>query len=49
MCVCVCIYIYIYISIIYSRCTKDVFSDGTVFIADFGLFLHHIGSDRNPE
>ena len=20
----------------------------TVFIADFGLFLHHIGSDSNP-
>ena len=41
------IYIYIYISIIHSRCIKEVFSDATVFIADFGLFLHHIGSDRN--
>ena len=26
---------------------KEVFSDATVFIADFGLFLHHIGSDSN--
>ena len=42
------IYIYIYIfSIIYPRCIKEVFSDATVFIADFGLFLHHINSDRN--
>ena len=36
------------ISIIHLRCIKEVFSDATVFIADFGLFLHHIGSDSNP-
>ena len=36
------------ISIIDPRCIKEVFSDATVFIADLGLFLHHIGSDRNP-
>ena len=36
-----------HISIIHPRCIKDVFSDATVFIADFKLFLHHIGSDRN--
>ena len=36
------------ISIIHPRCLKEVFSDATVFIADFGLFLHHIGSDSNP-
>ena len=35
-------------SIIHPRCIKEVFSDATVFIADFGLFLHHIGSDSNP-
>ena len=35
-------------SIIHPRCIKEVFSDATVFITDFGLFLHHIGSDRNP-
>ena len=34
-------------SIIHLRCIKEVFSDATVFIADFGLFLHHIGSDSN--
>ena len=33
---------------IHPRCIKEVFSDVTVFIADFGLFLHHIGSDSNP-
>ena len=42
------IHIYIYISIIHLRCIKEVFSDATVFIADFGLFLHHIVSDSNP-
>ena len=42
------IYIYIYISIIHPRCIKKVYSDATVFIADFGLFLHHIRSDSNP-
>ena len=26
----------------------EVFSDATVFIADFGFFLRHIYSDRNP-
>ena len=35
------------ISIIHPRCIKEVFSDATVFIANFGLFLHHIGSDSN--
>ena len=29
---------YIYISIIHPRCIKEVFSNATVFIADFGLF-----------
>ena len=37
-----------YFSIIHPRCIKEVFSDATVFIADFGLFLHHIGSNSNP-
>ena len=37
-----------FFSIIHPRCIKEAFSDATVFIADFGLFLHHIGSDRNP-
>ena len=37
-----------FISIIHPRCIKEVFSDATVFIADFGLFLHHIGSDSKP-
>ena len=37
-----------HISLIHPRCIKEVFSDATVFIADFGLFLHHIGSDSNP-
>ena len=41
---CVCVYI----SIIHLRCIKEVFSDATVFIADFGLFLHHISSNSNP-
>ena len=36
------------LSIIHPRCIKEVFSDAIVFIADFGLFLHHIGSDSNP-
>ena len=36
------------ISIIHPKCFKEVFSDATVFFADFGLFLHHIGSDGNP-
>ena len=36
------------VSIIHPRCIKEVFSDATFFIADFGLFLHHIGSDSNP-
>ena len=36
------------ISIIHPRCIKEVFSDATVFIAYFGLFLRHIGSDSNP-
>ena len=40
MCVC--------ISIIHLRCIKEVFSDATVFIADFRLFLHYISSDSNP-
>ena len=35
-------------SIIHPRCIKEVFSDATVFIADFGLFLYHISSDSNP-
>ena len=35
-------------SIIHLRCIKEVFSDVTVFIADFELFLHHLGSDSNP-
>ena len=37
-----------FISNIHLKCIKDVFSDETVFIVDFGLFLHHIGSDSNP-
>ena len=50
MCVCdvhVCVYVE-NISIIHLRCIKEVLSDATVFIADFGLLLHHIGSDSNP-
>ena len=42
------LYIFFQISIMHPRCIKEVFSDATVFIADFGLFLHHIGSDSNP-
>ena len=41
-------YVVIFISIIHPRCINEVFSDATVFIADFGLFLHHISSDSNP-
>ena len=45
---CVYTHTHTYISIIHPRCIKKVFSDATVFINDFELFLHHIGSDRNP-
>ena len=38
----ICKCLIVIISIIHPKCIK------VVFIADFGLFLHHIGSDRNP-
>ena len=39
---------YLKFSIIHPRCIKVGPQWCTVFIADFGVFLHHIGSDSNP-